>query len=441
MNLEAPEAVAPPSATAQHQRNFSRTLKVTGALVLALLALVTLLVIGVDVGPVALATGLVLAAVPAPLYVLVALRIDRFEPEPVRSLVWTFFWGASAATFIALALNTAGQALVGHNFGSHVGQIYGGSVSAPIVEESAKGAVLFAIYRWRRAELDGILDGIVYAAMVGLGFAMTENVLYYGHAAAEGGVPLAATFFFRGVLSPFTHPIFTSMTGIGLGIAASSSRRGVRMFAPAAGLLAAMSLHSLWNTSAGVGGGSAFFGVYFLIMVPVFFALITVVLVTLRREARVICEQLAPDVSHGTLSAGDVIVLGALHERRRMRKAAKRDGRAPRAACRAFQETATDLAFLRSRVARGLPVASGAPAADEAGYVARLRQLRPQLGPGALAVSQAAEARVARVAALTAARAVPVAHPLPPPAWHADPWAAARWRWWDGSAWTHHVAD
>jgi RsiW-degrading membrane proteinase PrsW (M82 family) len=441
MSLQSPEAVGPVSAAAAHQRNFSRTLKVTAVLVLMLLALVTLLVIGVDVGPVALATGLVLAAVPAPLYVLVALRVDRFEPEPVRALLWTFFWGASAATFIALLLNTAGQAIVGHNFGSHVGEIYGGSVSAPIVEESAKGAVLFAIYRWRRAELDGILDGIVYAAMVGLGFAMTENILYYGHAAAKGGVPLAATFFFRGVLSPFTHPIFTSMTGIGLGIAAQSTRRSVRLLAPAAGLLAAMALHSLWNTSAGVGGGAAFFGVYFLIMVPVFCALVVVVVMTLRREGRVIAEQLAPEVAGGVLSAGDVMALAALHERRRMRKAAKRDGPGAKAACRFFQETATDLAFLRSRVARGLPVASGSPNADEIAYRARLRELRPQVGAGALGVSHAAELRVARVAQLTAARALPAYGQHPHAAWYADPWSAARWRWWDGAAWTHHTAD
>ena len=56
-----------------------------------------------------------------------------------------------------------------------------------------------------------MLDGIVYAAMVGLGFAFTENILYYGRTALEGGVPLAATFFVRGVLSPFAHPVFTCL--------------------------------------------------------------------------------------------------------------------------------------------------------------------------------------------------------------------------------------
>ena len=35
---------------------------------------------------------------------------------------------------------------------------------------------------FRRHELDGILDGIVYAGMVGIGFAFTENILYLASA-------------------------------------------------------------------------------------------------------------------------------------------------------------------------------------------------------------------------------------------------------------------
>ena len=68
---------------------------------------------------------------------------------------------------------------MGGAFGAAVGQLYGGSLSAPFVEEIVKAAVLYAIYRWRRHEFDGVLDGIVYAGMVGLGFAFTETVLYY----------------------------------------------------------------------------------------------------------------------------------------------------------------------------------------------------------------------------------------------------------------------
>lgn len=411
-------------------------------LLLVAAGLVTLLIIGVEVGPVALVTGLVLATVPVPIYLWLALRVDRFEPEPLRLLAWSFFWGASAATLIAVVLNSAGQAAVGSSFGSQVGELYGNSISAPVVEEGAKGAALFSIFRRRRADFDGVLDGLVYAAMVGLGFAMTENVLYYGKAAVEGGVPLVATFFVRGVMAPFAHPVFTAMTGIGLGLASQSPRRATKVTAAVGGLLGAMILHSLWNTSAGVGGGAAFVGVFFLVMVPVFCALIVVVAVARRRESRLIGSHLGAEVAAGVLSPGDLVVLRTLRERRRMARAARREGAGPRRACREWMATATELAFLRHRRQRGLPTNGGSPAADEAALVERLRVLRPAMGSGAAVVSAAAAQRPAFLppAVAVAARS-PASAALPPPAsWYPDPWGQGRWRWWDGRAWSHHVA-
>ena len=51
-------------------------------------------------------------------------------------------------------------------------------LGAPVTEEASKGLFLLLLLWWRRAELDGVLDGIVYAGMVGIGFAFTENILY-----------------------------------------------------------------------------------------------------------------------------------------------------------------------------------------------------------------------------------------------------------------------
>ncbi|HVE68261.1 MAG TPA: PrsW family intramembrane metalloprotease, partial [Solirubrobacteraceae bacterium] len=379
MSVPAPVTGVTPAPVQGAERRIrfqNRALRVLVVIGLVLIGLITLLLIGYDAGPVAFLTGLVLATVPVPIYLWLALRIDRFEPEPLRLLAWAFFWGATASTFIALVLNTAGQAIVGSQFGADVGELYGGSVSAPVVEESAKAVVLFLIYRWRRWRLDSVLDGMVYAAMVGLGFAMTENVLYYSNAAVEGGVPLAATFFMRGVLSPFGHPVFTCMTGIGLGIAATTTRGWVRAVAPAAGLAGAIALHSLWNTSATVGDGLAFVGVYFLIMVPLFFGLICVALVYLHREGKVVREHLQPEVAAGVLTAGDVELLSSLRDRRRMVKAARRDGRQARRAARDFQLAATQLAFERRRATRGLPSAGPDPVATDREFAAALETLR-----------------------------------------------------------------
>lgn len=103
-------------------------------------------------------------------------------------------------------------------------------------EENTKGLALFILYWWKRGEFDGVKDGIVYAAMVGLGFATVENFGYYDGAVMEGGAAgLAGLFVMRGILSPFIHSLFTSMTGIGLGLASRSGRRWVKIGAPRPG--------------------------------------------------------------------------------------------------------------------------------------------------------------------------------------------------------------
>jgi RsiW-degrading membrane proteinase PrsW (M82 family) len=429
--------------TERNIRMQSRSLRVAAVIVLVLAGLVTLLLIGVLVGPVALLTGLVLAAVPAPIYLFLALRVDRFEPEPLRLLLGTFFWGGTAATLIAIILNTAGQAIVGAEFGADVGEIYGGSVSAPVVEESAKAGVLFALYRWSRHHIDGVLDGLVYAAMVGLGFATTENVLYYSRAAVEGGVPLAATFFMRGVLSPFAHPVFTAMTGIGIGLAVTTTKGWLRVAAPAGGLLAAMALHSLWNTSATVEGGIAFVGVYFLIMVPIFVALVVVAIVARRREGGIVAQELQPEAAAGVLSPADVELLSSVRDRRRLEKAARRDSPAARQAARTLQLAATGLAFQRHRARRGLPPAAGSdPQRDEAAFRSALQALQANLGPAVQQLRQQAQARLdwrrGPAAAAGATGHWPAGSPAPA-GWYADPWGQSRWRWYDGRAWTGYV--
>jgi hypothetical protein len=242
----------------------------------------------------------------------------------------------------------------------------------------------------------------------------------------------------RGVLAPFTHPLFTCMTGIGFGLAATTTRRWVRLLAPPAGLLAAMSLHSLWNTAATVEGGVGFVAVYFLIMVPVFFGLVSLALVATSKEGKVVSEYLRPEVAAGVLTPGDVELLSSLRDRRRARKAAKRDGPAALRALKAFQLAATELAFRRHRAAQGLITGAEDVAAAEREFARAMRDLGENLGPNVQQLRAQAEERMAWRAQYAAAAAARAA--LPPPGWHADPWGQARLRWWDGRAWTGHVA-
>ena len=155
------------------------------------------------------------AMLPLPLYIGAVLWLDRFEPEPRHMLAIAFLWGASVAVVVSGVVNGVMDAAVGQGWTS--------MASAPFVEEALKAAILLHFYRARRDEFDGAVDGVIYAAMVGLGFAFAENVDYYGRALQAGGTAgLALLFTLRGMIAPFSHPLFTSMTGLGLGIARQS---------------------------------------------------------------------------------------------------------------------------------------------------------------------------------------------------------------------------
>lgn len=351
-----------------------RGLLLTG-LILAMLfcGFVVLVLAGLESGFAAFGLAVVLAVLPVPIYLALVLFIDRYEPEPLRMVLLTFLWGATIAAFIAVVLNTLGEALVSEQLGTEAAELYGYSISAPVVEESAKGLVLFGLFWLNRREFNGVVDGIVYAALVGLGFAMTENVLYYGRGAAEEGVVGAVgTFVARGLLSPFAHPIFTAMTGIGLGIASVARSRTLRGVAPLVGLGAAIVLHSVWNTAAGSG---LFLGAYVLVFAPVLVAIGLVVVFGLRREGRVIAAYL-----RGDLPEAEVRALSSLAARRRWRRQASRlGGRSARRSVSAVQHAAAELAFLRAQVSAGAVRWDRLTAARESALRAELARRRSEL--------------------------------------------------------------
>src|ERR1700752_3923676 len=148
--------------------------------------------------------------------------------------------------------------------------------------------------------------------MSALGFAMTENILYYGRAALGGGRTLTAIFVIRGFFAPFSHPLFTSLTGIGLGLARQSSNTAVKLLTPVVGLLMAIFMHSIWNGSAVFGGGGVFILTYVLVMVPAFIILLVVISLALRREGQVVREFLIIDLERGMLTREEYDQLGSI---------------------------------------------------------------------------------------------------------------------------------
>lgn len=281
-----------------------------------------------DLGPALVAT--VVAFTPAFFYLIPFMLLDRYDPEPLWLLALAFAWGALVAVLVSIVANTAitiaaavAAAIAG--LPPELGQLVGAVVSAPIFEEGSKGFGLLILLIFFRRYFDDVLDGIVFAGVIGLGFATVENVLYYGNGLrASGWYGLGLLFLMRGILSPFAHATFTSVTGIGCGISRESHKGFVRVIMPILGYIGAVSLHMLWNGMAafslpvvrgigltwtcdyiGLAGENeplcAFSIGYTFLEVPLFFFFVIFALIIMRRQNRILREMLALDVARGLI--------------------------------------------------------------------------------------------------------------------------------------------
>lgn len=184
----------------------------------------------------AIPVAVALSMIPVAIVLPVMLWLDRVEPEPAAALIHAFLWGATVSVAVASICN-ATVAATG-------GEVLAAVLSAPLVEEAMKaGGILYAV---RRREVDGPMDGLIYAGWTAVGFAAVENVEYFARAHAEG--QLAAVFVLRGLLGPFAHPLFTAWTGLAIGGAVA---RGRPVFPRMLwGYALAVLSHALWNGSA-----------------------------------------------------------------------------------------------------------------------------------------------------------------------------------------------
>jgi len=373
----------PPLKASGHQSALKIIFGIFALMVAALLGLIVLLLIGSETGLVAMIIGLICASLPVPIYIMLLLWIDRYESEPLWMLATAFLWGALVAVFIAIILNTInGEIVAAATNNKQIGQNFGAVISAPIVEESAKALILLILFLWKKDEFDGIIDGIVYAGMVGLGFAMTENILYYGRAVQEGAGALTVIFVLRGMAAPFSHPLFTSMTGIGLGWSRQSNNGFVKLVMPVLGFMLAILLHATWNGTATYGGAAGFFAGYFIIMGPAFIITLMVIFFSLRREGRIVREFLYSDYQKGFFDAIEYEKLCSVRGRMglswRAMTANGFSGWRSRMRC---NQIASELAFHRSRVARGFGRDPRLAQEREEAYIHALNELRQKLNP------------------------------------------------------------
>lgn len=323
-----PLAGAPATGPLRHAHWWQRAWVRYGALttLLAISGLVILALVREETGTEGFLVGLGLATLPVPLLIAAFRWLDRVEPGPWRNLLFCFAWGACAAALIAIVANSfATRWIATATADPSRADTLGATVIAPVVEETAKAAAVLLVFLFRRRDFTGILDGVVMAGVTATGFAFTENILYLGTAFGTdqltGGTGIAsvtaATFFVRIIMSPFAHPLFTVLTGIGFGISAlAADRQHVRRVAfPLSGLLLAMGMHAMWNGSSAFGE-YGFFAVYAAFMVPIFGLLTWLVVWTRQRELKTVRAELPAYAVAGWLSPVEPYALGSMRARR-----------------------------------------------------------------------------------------------------------------------------
>jgi protease PrsW len=195
------------------------------------------------------------AVLPALLYVILIYSVDRYEKEPGWLLAATFLWGAVPSIAIAIAVSLIGRVPFYLFAGPQTGDTLQAVLVAPPVEEIVKGMALAGIIIFMRHEIDSLLDGIIYGAMVGMGFAMVENIFYFVHVYGEGGLEAwRANVLLRTIVFGLNHALFSSMTGLGLAAGRFALSRWLRYAYPLVGLSVAIVLHALHNLGSTLQG-------------------------------------------------------------------------------------------------------------------------------------------------------------------------------------------
>jgi RsiW-degrading membrane proteinase PrsW (M82 family) len=310
----------------------------------------------------ALITGLALA--PALLYVLLIWWLDRYEKEPISLAVLAFVWGATPAILLALVF----EILLGIPLGGAgpIGEFSEATVVAPIVEEATKGIILFVLFLAYRHEFDDVLDGILYGALVGLGFSVVENIVYgFSSAYPDGYNPgqtpsldaVIGIWFLRSGVFGLNHAIFTSITGATLGYLRANPQARLRPVMPVFGLGGAMFFHSLHNSLVTVSGlaGNELACAGCLISILADWSGVAVIVVVAilagAKERRWIEQQLWEEVTVGRLHPAEYYMLISAPRRWRARWAAlSQHGWRAFRQLGLLQQLATELAFRKQQV-------------------------------------------------------------------------------------------
>jgi RsiW-degrading membrane proteinase PrsW (M82 family) len=189
---------------------------------------------------------LVVSIAPAAAFLLLILRMDRAEPEPLRNVMKIVALGGASAVVAALA-EAALKALPAFQGTGLAGAALSSFVLIATVEEACKLAVVL-LFAWRMPAFNEENDGIVYTGAAAIGFAALENMGYV----IQGGLGVGVA---RAFLSVPSHVFSAVIMGLFVGRAKFARSPGARTRLVLAGFLFAWTEHGLYDTLALSGSG------------------------------------------------------------------------------------------------------------------------------------------------------------------------------------------
>ncbi|WP_208320545.1 PrsW family intramembrane metalloprotease [Actinomyces sp. ZJ308] len=295
-----------------------------------------------------LSAAILLALIPLGLVLVVVFWIDRWEPEPLPTLVVAFLWGAGVATAISMLVNTTVLYAAAESTLSLEGAFQiSAVVSAPLIEETTKGlGVLIIFLIWRRT-FNGAIDGIVYASVVAAGFAFAENIGYF----INYWDSITTVFIVRGVFSPFAHVTFTACTGLAIGMSSRRRSPAAWVWMTPIGLVCAIILHAIWNGVISSAGSPLV--MFFLVDLPVFIVCIGIVAWLRWAERMTMRNRLDDYARAGWFAPAEVQMLTTGGGRKAGKRWAATRGPQAVYAMNVFQKSAAELAQLRQQAVDG----------------------------------------------------------------------------------------
>jgi protease PrsW len=236
-------------------------------------------------------------------------------------------WGSVVALSFAAIVNSSFLTFLQHTLSPQQVESWGAALVAPINEEFYKGAGLVMIFLIARDEIDSLMDGLVYGAMIGLGFQVMENVQYFVHAAAQSGGgqlgAVAGTFFVRVLIAGlYSHMLFTGLLGFGFAYFVTRTWKPmvVRVGVLLLFIALAWSAHFVWNSPwlEGLMAGSAGEFILGLVIKGLPFLILVVLLVVFarRREEEAFSRLMAEEVGGDVVTPEEFEILRSGRRRR-----------------------------------------------------------------------------------------------------------------------------